>query len=151
MSLPRYEIPDATHLARQKKVVLERAQLKCDSDVVTGVVRVQNIAYEKHVVIRYTLNDWESFSDLKAEWDESVWENNRLETDRFSFTIPLPTSARSLRVQFAISYDVAGLNFWDNNDTMNYELEAKKSLRQCVWSAVRLLAQSRVPGLSNVL
>ena len=130
----------ASHLAREKKVILERAQLMCDADVCTGLVRVQNIAYEKHVVVRYTLNDWESFSDLNAEWEESVWENDRLETDKFRFSIPLPTGARTLRVRFAVSYDVAGINFWDNNETMNYELEAKRSWIHLAWSAVRLLA-----------
>ena len=43
----------ASHLAREKKVILERARLMCDADVCTGLVRVQNIAYEKHVVVRY--------------------------------------------------------------------------------------------------
>ena len=141
----------ASHLAREKKVILERARLMCDADVCTGLVRVQNIAYEKHIVVRYTLNDWESFSDLSAEWEESVWENDRLETDKFRFSIPLPTGARTLRVRFAVSYDVAGINFWDNNETMNYELEAKRSWSHLAWSAVRLLAQSRVRDISNIL
>ena len=153
MSSSHLELSDASasHLSYKKKVVLERAQLMCDADVFTGLVRVQNIAYEKQVVVRYTLNDWESFSDLKAEWEESVWANDRLEADKFRFSIPLPTGARTLRVRFAVSYDVAGLSFWDNNDTMDYELEAKRSWRQLAWSAVTLLAQSRVRGLSNVL
>ena len=130
------------HLARDRKVVLERAQLLCESDVLTGTVRVQNIAYEKHVVFRYTLNNWESFSDLRADWEESVWENGRRETDRFAFAITLPTGSWSLRVQFAVSYDVAGLNFWDNNGSRNYEFSAEKSWRQCVWSAVKLVQNS---------
>ena len=135
---------EVTHLTRDRKVVLERAELMCDADLLTGIVRVQNIAYEKHVVIRYTLNDWETFSDLKAEWEESVWDNNWPETDRFRFKIPLPTSSWSLSVRFAISYDVAGMNFWDNNQTSNYELLAEKTWTQCVWSALRLVRRSLV-------
>lgn len=139
----------AFHLARERKVVLESATLLCDSDLLTGVVRVQNIAYEKRVVVRYTLNNWESFSDLKAVWNESVWDEGRLETDRFSFSIPLPTGSVSLRVKFAISYDVAGFNFWDNNGWEDYELAVEKSWRQCVWSAVRLV-HNRVRGPAKV-
>ena len=133
----------AVHLARHRQVVLERAQVVCDSDILTGTVRVQNIAYEKLVVVRYTLDDWETFSDLAADWEESVWEEGRREWDKFSFAIPLPAGSWSLRVQLAISYDVAGLNFWDNNGARNYELTAEKSWRQCAWSAVRLV-QSHV-------
>ena len=132
---------EVTHLLRLRKVVLERAQMVCDSDLLTGVVRVQNTAYEKHVVIRYTLNDWETFSDLKADWEESVLENNRPETDRFRFNIRLPSTSWSLRVKFAISYDVAGMNFWDNNHSSDYELMADKTWTQCMWSAFRLLGR----------
>ena len=130
-----------THLTLQKKVVLERAHLICDADLLTGIIRVQNLAYEKHIVIRFTFNDWESFSDVKANWEESVWENGHHwpETDRFRFSIKLPATSWSLCVRFAISYDVAGQNYWDNNLSSNYELTAEKTWRQCMWSAVRLV------------
>jgi hypothetical protein len=68
-----------------------------------------------------------------------VWRNNWPKTDRFHFIISLPTSSWSLRVQFAVSYDVAGLNFWDNNYAENYELSAEKTWKECMWSAVRLV------------
>lgn len=136
---------EITRLARERKVVLERAQFMCSEDRLTGIIRVQNIAYEKHVVIRYTLNNWETFSDLKANWEESIWENEWPETDRFRFNIPLPSSSWSFCVQFAISYDVAGLNFWDNNKTKNYELVEERTWRQCIWSAVRLVQSHVAP------
>lgn len=140
--------PRVTHLARDRKVVLEHAQVACDSDLLTGVVRVQNIAYEKHVVVRYTFNDWETFGDTKADWEESVLENDWPETDRFRFNIKLPAAGWSLCVRFAISYDVAGMNFWDNNERDNYELSAEKTWRQCVWSALKLV-RSRVASTSK--
>ena len=147
MSTSLVELSNAavSHLAREKKVVLERAEVMCHADLLTGVVRVQNIAYEKQIVVRYTFNNWETFADTKADWEESVWENNWPETDRFRFYIQLPAAGWSLRVRFAISYDVAGMNFWDNNAANDYELVAEKTWRQCVWSALRLVRNHVAP------
>ena len=88
-----------------------------------GSVRVKNLAYEKRVVIRFSFNNWDTFSDLAADWKESIGViNGHPESDRFFFVIPLPGPNWSGSVVFAIRYDVVGLTFWDNNYERNHRV-----------------------------
>ena len=98
---------------------LEKTQDK-DSAVI-GSICVKNLAYEKRVVIRFTLNNWTTFSDLAANWKESIGgTSDHPENDRFCFEIPLPGANWSGTVEFAVRYDVAGWTFWDNNHERNH-------------------------------
>ena len=87
---------DITRLTEKQKLVPEGWMLKHEEKIVTGNVRVANEHFEKQVGVRYTLDDWSTSWDVKAEWQESVGDNN--ETDRFSFTIQLPAAGWSGRV-----------------------------------------------------
>ena len=111
---------DITRLIEKQKLVLEGWMLKHEEKIVTGIVRVANEHFEKQVGVRYTLDDWSTSWDVKAEWQGSVGDNN--ETDRFSFTIQLPAAGWSGRFHFAISYEAGGQKFWDNNKGQNYRV-----------------------------
>lgn len=57
---------DIIRLVQKQKLVLEGCHLYPEANLVTGSVRVLNLAYEKRVVIRYTLDNWDTFQDLTA-------------------------------------------------------------------------------------
>ena len=87
-----------------------------------GTIRVLNIAFEKRVFVRYTINGWLSYTDVGTTYvpkpDDSATNNFY---DTFSFGISVaPTTGD---VQFAICYRAAGQEFWDNNDGKNYRLQ----------------------------
>jgi hypothetical protein len=87
----------------------------------TGTILVRNVAYEKHVAVRFTLDDWQTTSEVRARHVASVpvlpWEKTRTRTlgdavgiianasnatsapltwDRFSFNIRLEDHAYKL-------------------------------------------------------
>ena len=70
--------------------------------VITGIVRVRNIAHQKQVFVRYTLDDWKSYRD---SWADFVPFSSNGITDKFSFRIQIPIDLDSGReIYFAICY-----------------------------------------------
>ncbi|GIY95790.1 CBM21 domain-containing protein [Caerostris extrusa] len=53
---------------------------------VTGIVKILNLGFEKEVAVRYTLNEWMSFFEEKAEFLPGSSDGV---TDKFSFLLPL--------------------------------------------------------------
>ncbi|XP_070576179.1 glycogen-binding subunit 76A-like [Ptychodera flava] len=106
---------------RANNMTLENAAA---SDLtIFGTVKVCNIAYQKSVKIRYTLNEWKSHVDKQATY---VTDSCDGPTDRFSFAITAPTDMEiGSRVEFAVCYSVKGKEFWDNNDGDNYKFECQ--------------------------
>jgi len=80
--------------------------------VLTGTVRVYNLAYEKQVSILYTTDDWAT-----SAWAEASWAHDNDWTFRVAGLGPdvLPDTVR-----FAIRYRAAGGESWDNNNTYDY-------------------------------
>ena len=105
-------------------VSLEKAQHL--GKFVIGSVVVKNLAYEKRVAIRFTLNNWETFTDFDACWKESIGgTSEHPERDRFHFLLSLPCPNWRGVVEFAVRYSVAGFVFWDNNNEGNYTVLIK--------------------------
>uniref|UniRef100_A0A674MZQ8 CBM21 domain-containing protein n=1 Tax=Takifugu rubripes TaxID=31033 RepID=A0A674MZQ8_TAKRU len=111
---------------REVKVLLE--SVETDEFSLSGIVRVLNLAFEKSVFLRYSLNNWITFMDSLASYVPCSSDGV---TDRFRFKIVTPTYLDSGgTLQFAIRYCVGGVEFWDNNNGNNY-----KPVRFCsvVW------------------
>lgn len=111
-------LPDFQERLQSVKVLLESIQT--DEFSISGTVRVLNMAFEKSVSIRYTLNNWLTLVDLPATY---VLDSSDGLTDKFSFKIVTPAffdSGGSL--QFAVRYCVDGTEHWDNNDGKNYKV-----------------------------
>ncbi|XP_005095651.1 glycogen-binding subunit 76A [Aplysia californica] len=102
-----------------QKVCLENAII---TDVtITGFVRVANIAFHKSVRVRYTHNDWATFHDIAASYVQNSCDGP---TDRFSFSIVAPPFfVPGCRLQFAVSFNAGGMEYWDNNEGRNYMFE----------------------------
>ncbi|XP_073539128.1 protein phosphatase 1 regulatory subunit 3D [Phyllobates terribilis] len=93
---------------------------------ISGTIRVVNLAFEKMVLVRYSFTNWKTHYEAKA-----TWQNSDITvvpaTDVFSFVIPLPPFLQQICsvVQFAIRYQVAGKDYWDNNYGKNYSFISK--------------------------
>lgn len=85
-----------------------------------GAIAVRNLAYDKEVFVRITLDLWKTSKDIHA----SFVQQERNETvDRFFFMNPLEDyefSEITTSLEFAVCYCVDGRMFWDNNNGKNY-------------------------------
>jgi len=107
--------------------------------VLTGFLIVRNIAYEKVVAVRFTMDNWQTTSEVLARHapslalttapptvsrgskDDDMW-------DRFAFTIRLEGYAFKLqeRVMWLVArYATAGGEWWDNNEGHDYRIGFK--------------------------
>lgn len=95
--------------------------IACENFVVTGIIRVTNLSYTKEVTVRCTLDDWDTYRDIWADFMSSC-SNGK--TDKFSFRISVPCDFELHRyMHFAIRYKVLNQEFWDNNNTKNYHVQ----------------------------
>ncbi|KAL3858711.1 hypothetical protein ACJMK2_008972 [Sinanodonta woodiana] len=100
------------------KVCLENCMVTNLS--ITGTVRVANIGFHKVVRVRYTINNWVTFYDIMASY---VCNSCDGPTDRFSFTIVAPSEmGTGGKLEFAVSFTVNDVVYWDNNDGRNYSV-----------------------------
>uniref|UniRef100_A0A3Q2YGE1 CBM21 domain-containing protein n=1 Tax=Hippocampus comes TaxID=109280 RepID=A0A3Q2YGE1_HIPCM len=111
-------LPGFEQKVREVKVLLE--SVETDDFSLSGFVRVLNLAFEKSVSLRYSLNNWITFMDSLASY---VPHSSDGATDRFSFKVVMPTYMENGgTLQFAIKYTVDGEEFWDNNNGKNYKV-----------------------------
>ena len=117
--------------------------------LLTGSILVRNLAFEKHVAIRFTLDDWQTVSEVGAHYVDTLCalppqilslppDNRARGWDRFTFTIRLEDYTHSLSTRtlwLAARYRVTstypepgssqhgpGGEWWDNNDGGNYRV-----------------------------
>jgi hypothetical protein len=124
---PNWSFSLATSIAHM--ISVESVTLSPDNKALTGRVRVQNIAYQKKVIVRYTFNLWKTFEDIEAGYREPVGrdpQNSAL--DRFMFNIPIPPKIgdehdETTTMFFAVQYNIDSRDFWDNNCGKNYQID----------------------------
>ncbi|NWZ94287.1 PPR3E phosphatase, partial [Nesospiza acunhae] len=87
-------------------------------------VRVLNLAYEKVVSVRYTLNGWANCAEAAATYQPPAPADGI--SDRFAFLLPLGAAAAETTLEFAVRYRVAGAEYWDNNEGKNYRLRGRQ-------------------------
>lgn len=115
-------LPGFDQRVREVKVMLE--SVETDEFSLSGIVRVLNLAFEKSVLLRYSLNNWITFMDSLASYVPCSSDGV---TDRFRFKIVTPTYLDSGgTLQFAIKYCVGGEEFWDNNNGNNYKVRSHR-------------------------
>ncbi|MDX9724211.1 MAG: carbohydrate-binding protein [Myxococcota bacterium] len=96
------------------RLLSSEVHMEAGQAVMTGAVRVFNLGFEKEVAIRYSLDDWQSWQEVPAEWDER--EDWRFRIEGLGSTAALPS-----HVRFAVRYTVNGADYWDNNRNQDYE------------------------------
>lgn len=75
------------------------------------VIAVKNLGYDKKVTVRYTTDNWATSTDVDATYTYSPSSD----VDLYNLPTTVPTGA-----QFAVSYTVNGVTYWDNNYGSNY-------------------------------
>ncbi|OQD82822.1 hypothetical protein PENANT_c019G03257 [Penicillium antarcticum] len=110
-------------------VRLERLFLSADKTTLIGTVAVANLAFQKYVTARFTLDYWRTTSEVGATFCHDVRRQQAMDGyDRFSFDIKLKDQANleSKTMFMCIRYNVDGQEYWDNNNAMNYQVDFHK-------------------------
>ena len=114
----------------------------------TGTLLVRNVAYEKQVALRFTLDDWQTTSEVLARHVSSLSDlplalaprtpgdtvgalaSSPHSWDRFAFTIRLEDYAHKLneRVLWIVArFTTPAGEWWDNNSGSNYRVGFRPS------------------------
>ncbi|KAF8950155.1 hypothetical protein BGZ46_004727 [Entomortierella lignicola] len=104
---------------------VENVQLSEDQTELLGTVLIQNIAFHKHVSVRYTVDFWRTKSEVNAEYKESM-PGSALDRFAFKIALDMDKSVVEKTFCFAVRYQVIGREFWDSNNGMNYQVECKR-------------------------
>ncbi|ODV58649.1 protein phosphatase regulator GAC1 [Ascoidea rubescens DSM 1968] len=116
-----------------------------------GLILVKNIAYDKRVTIKLTLNNWSTFKEVEATYLKSV--NNQI--DKFKFALNLndldSMKLGKLNLQMCLNYQVNNSNYWDNNNNSNYELSLSNSKHKARKSSKKEVSEKNLELLNNLL
>ena len=117
--------PEDSFERKAKPVRVERLFLSADRQTLIGTVAVQNIAFNKLVVARFTLDYWKTTSEIVAEYNNDPRSPPKDGCDRFSFSIKLSDSANidKKTLLLCVRYAVNGQDYWDNNNGLNYQVD----------------------------
>lgn len=110
-------------------VKVERVYLSSDNKNLMGAVVVQNLAFHKLVVARFTLDYWKTTSEVVADYCTDFRRKHVNDGyDRFVFSINLEDQAHleDKTMSFCVRYTVNGQEFWDNNAAFNYQVDFSK-------------------------
>lgn len=124
--------PRETAARSSMPVKVERVYLSSDNKQLLGAIAVRNIAFHKLVVARFTLDYWKTTSEVKADFNNDVRRKQFSDgCDRFVFSVKLEDLANleNKTMFFCVRYNVAGQEFWDNNGSMNYQVDFSKKAK----------------------
>lgn len=113
-------------------VRVDRVYLSADSNTLVGAVAARNIAFHKLVVARFTLDYWKTTSEVVADYDDDIRRKIAADGyDRFLFNIKLEDQANleNKTLFFCVRYTVNGQEFWDNNNSFNYQVDFSKKAK----------------------
>lgn len=136
---PEWEIklanwPSSQSYERQTAPVrVERIALASDNQTLVGNIACVNISFQKLVVARFTLDYWKTTSEVVAEFNHDVRKKQADDGyDRFNFNIKLADQANleSKTLLLCVRYQTNGQEFWDNNSSMNYQVDFTKKVKQ---------------------
>lgn len=120
-----------TYERQTAPVRVERISLASDNQTLVGNIACANISFHKFVVARFTLDYWKTTSEVVAEFNHDVRRKQKDDGyDRFNFNIKLADLANleSKTLLLCVRYQVNGQEFWDNNNSMNYQVDFAKKV-----------------------
>lgn len=118
--------PAESAVRKSLPVRVERVFLSSDNKNLMGAVAAKNVAFHKFVVARFTLDYWKTTSEVVAEYDNDIRRKHvDDDCDRFLFSIKLEDQANleNKTLFFCVRYNVNGQEFWDNNNSFNYQVD----------------------------
>ncbi|KAK4143182.1 carbohydrate-binding module family 21 protein [Dichotomopilus funicola] len=123
--------PVDTPVRKMQPVRLERVWLSADQKSLVGSIAVANLAFQKFVACRFTLDYWKTTSEVTAEYVNEIRGDDTTQAqDRFNFTIKLSDLANleAKTLYFCLRYTVNGQEYWDNNNGINFQVDFRKKL-----------------------
>jgi len=77
------------------------------------------------------LDYWKTTSEVIAEFNHDIRQPKREGYDRFNFNIKLADQANleAKTMFFCVKYTVNGKEYWDNNNSTNYQVDFKKKAK----------------------
>uniref|UniRef100_A0A8R1HQF1 Protein phosphatase 1 regulatory subunit n=2 Tax=Caenorhabditis japonica TaxID=281687 RepID=A0A8R1HQF1_CAEJA len=99
--------------------------LRASGSSIVGQINLLNVAFDKIAVVRYTVDGWESFGEVVASYSHRMFACEDI--DAFNFTIAIPVKLTEGKCEFCVQYQVAGREFWDNNNGLNYIVNVSMS------------------------
>lgn len=124
--------PSDSDARRSQPVFVDRVFLSSDNKNLVANITVQNLAFQKSVVARFTFDYWKTTSEIVAEYNNDVRrKGNHDNTDQFSFSIKLADQANleNKTLFFCVRYNVNGQEFWDSNGSSNYQVDFSKKIK----------------------
>src|SRR6266851_5518356 len=101
------------HWSKIRVMSLSRtSDVELVGSTVEGVVRVRNLAFEKWIAVRFTLDKWQTTSEVTARYKEPLPNGT---VDTFVFTIKLEdvlSRAEEKSLYLAVGNSVAGRENW---------------------------------------
>ncbi len=113
-------------------VRLQRVWLSKAQSSLLGSAAVANLAYQKHVVCRFTFDNWRTISEVTARYHSDVHKSQKTPAgyDYFVFAINLAdmntSYVESSTLNFCICYTVDGKEYWDNNGHSNFQIKVRR-------------------------
>lgn len=123
--------PGENILRKSLPARVERVWMSSDQKSLIGSIAVANLAFQKHVVCRFTFDYWKTTSEVGAEFTHEIRpRESEAGHDRFQFTIKLSDMANleSKTLFFCVKYSVNGLEYWDNNNSLNFQVDFRKKM-----------------------
>ncbi|KAI9640109.1 hypothetical protein NHQ30_011511 [Ciborinia camelliae] len=124
--------PPMTAQRTAMPIRVERVFLSADNKNLIGTVAVVNLAFHKLVVARFTLDYWKTTSEVVAEYNNDVRQPKHTDgCDRFNFNIKLADQANleAKTMFFCVKYCVNGVEYWDNNNSTNFQVDFRKKAK----------------------
>lgn len=154
IDLPNF-VPEAQQADNEGAIIkVETVYLSSDKSSLIGRVAVRNLAFQKHVSVRYTLDHWRTTSDTAAEYTDDVRKKQRDDPfDRFLFRIKIDdfTGVTDKTMFFCVRYHTAGQDFWDSNGGQNFRVEFhKRAFAERRHSDPPLMAPIRRPSSDEI-
>lgn len=124
--------PADTFERKTMPVRVERIFLSGDRETLIGTCAVQNIAFNKVVIVRFTLDYWKTTSEVVAEYNNDPRNPSNDGCDRFNFHIKLSDQANidNKTLLLCVRYNVNGTDYWDNNNDMNFQIDFVRSVKK---------------------
>ncbi|KAI1653425.1 carbohydrate-binding module family 21 protein [Daldinia decipiens] len=124
-----HNFPVETPIRKTLPVRLERVWMSPDQKSLIGSIAVANLAFHKSVVCRFTFDYWKTTSEVAAEFHHEIRpRETEPGHDRFQFSLKLSDFANleAKTLFFCIRYIVNGIEYWDSNDGVNFQVDFRK-------------------------
>ncbi|KAI2465563.1 carbohydrate-binding module family 21 protein [Annulohypoxylon bovei var. microspora] len=126
-----HKFPADTPIRKALPVRVERVWMSPDQKCLIGSIAVANLAFQKTVVCRFTFDYWKTTSEVAAEYHHEIRpRDTEAGHDRFQFSLKLSDFANleAKTLYFCVRYNTNSLEYWDNNDNANFQVDFRKKM-----------------------